>query len=631
MATSSAVVAGEEQSARFHHLLRPIRDLADSWNIDLASDLATYVDELSAIQISLDGGSTTVNFAEAALLIQGSACVYSKKVEYLYSLVYQTLNRVSEKERAPLQTATVDARGVDLDAPTPRLHEVDFLTLDFLQEGANLLLSEEDALGLDNEAITSKTPMHVLASGELGAGSGALHMRGASMHASGVLMLDNWEGADPASARMLDTMLVGMASASGARPTCTAGAPALGAPVGVGPSPAIAGQLALTFDAAVGADSADAEREDEYDDDDGGDFGGAPDFADDMDDGREAREGGVPVAGGGRDGAPPAAVGAFTVAIADGQPVLTAPAACAPLGGGTAPLGPWTPLDPNDASGAADPRPFRKGRTWKLPPKSAGALEPLRAGAKRDTHGRPVHVAAGGSVCGAPAEPCAPAGSSAPDSPDGGDACALRSRVALLAADLLAPSGLAAGAWSIKGQPGLHAHFGPKMEAESRRRAAVRKAARDALATHAHVPPAAEAEADADLDVDADADLAADGAFLALADGAHDAHGEGDDADAELDGLDGGAAFGDDDDDDDSGGGAVDFAPSAREDPVTDVRARADAPLCPAHARAHGARVRATGGPALRAAPTRPLLPLLRTRRRHRPRVQGRSARASAI
>jgi len=28
-----------------------------------------------------------MNFAEAALLIQGSACVYGRKVEYLYSLV----------------------------------------------------------------------------------------------------------------------------------------------------------------------------------------------------------------------------------------------------------------------------------------------------------------------------------------------------------------------------------------------------------------------------------------------------------------------------------------------------------------------------------------------------------------
>lgn len=30
--------------------------------------------------ITFDGGKTRLNFSEAALLIQGSACIYSKKV-----------------------------------------------------------------------------------------------------------------------------------------------------------------------------------------------------------------------------------------------------------------------------------------------------------------------------------------------------------------------------------------------------------------------------------------------------------------------------------------------------------------------------------------------------------------------
>ena len=54
--------------------------------------------QIEEIRISFDGGSTTMNFAEAALLIQGSACIYSKKVEYLYALVYQTLDLISNKK-----------------------------------------------------------------------------------------------------------------------------------------------------------------------------------------------------------------------------------------------------------------------------------------------------------------------------------------------------------------------------------------------------------------------------------------------------------------------------------------------------------------------------------------------------
>jgi len=40
-----------------------------------------------------------MNFTEAALLIQGSACIYSKKVEYLYSLVIQVLGLLGSNKR----------------------------------------------------------------------------------------------------------------------------------------------------------------------------------------------------------------------------------------------------------------------------------------------------------------------------------------------------------------------------------------------------------------------------------------------------------------------------------------------------------------------------------------------------
>lgn len=36
--------------------------------------------QLDQICISFDNGKTTMNFTEAALLIQGSACIYSRKV-----------------------------------------------------------------------------------------------------------------------------------------------------------------------------------------------------------------------------------------------------------------------------------------------------------------------------------------------------------------------------------------------------------------------------------------------------------------------------------------------------------------------------------------------------------------------
>lgn len=81
------------------------RDLASNWNIDVAKELEDYLEELEAITISFDGGTTNLNFAEAALLIQGSACVYSRKVEYLYTLIYQTLDHLAKKTRKPMVRA----------------------------------------------------------------------------------------------------------------------------------------------------------------------------------------------------------------------------------------------------------------------------------------------------------------------------------------------------------------------------------------------------------------------------------------------------------------------------------------------------------------------------------------------
>ena len=69
----------------------------------LSNNCAVYsllfaVVQIDGLSITFDAGLTTTNFSEAALLIQGSACIYSKKVEYLYTLVYQVLNLVTSKQ-----------------------------------------------------------------------------------------------------------------------------------------------------------------------------------------------------------------------------------------------------------------------------------------------------------------------------------------------------------------------------------------------------------------------------------------------------------------------------------------------------------------------------------------------------
>ncbi|XP_077770065.1 condensin-2 complex subunit H2 isoform X6 [Canis aureus] len=125
----------EDVEARFAHLLQPIRDLTKNWEVDVAAQLGEYLEELDQICISFDEGKTTMNFMEAALLIQGSACVYSKKVEYLYSLVYQALDFISGKKRAK-QLSSVREHGADGDTSSmaPQEGEDQFLSLDDLPD-----------------------------------------------------------------------------------------------------------------------------------------------------------------------------------------------------------------------------------------------------------------------------------------------------------------------------------------------------------------------------------------------------------------------------------------------------------------------------------------------------------------
>lgn len=155
MATTAVVSAGADP--RYAHLLEPLRDLAENWKIDIATELTDYLGELDRMVVSLDGGVTSLNFAEAALLIQGSACIYSKKVEHLHSLVFQTLNCILSSPRK--QTAgSEEAEVEDVDVELRRDAQEDFLVLDdTLEEATNVFLNDDQSDVVGN-AMLSKTP-----------------------------------------------------------------------------------------------------------------------------------------------------------------------------------------------------------------------------------------------------------------------------------------------------------------------------------------------------------------------------------------------------------------------------------------------------------------------------------------
>ncbi|XP_070803461.1 condensin-2 complex subunit H2 [Pituophis catenifer annectens] len=150
----------EDAESRFLHFLQPIRDLTKNWEVDVATQLGEYLEELDQICISFDGGKTTMNFIEAALLIQGSACIYSKKVEYLYSLVYQALDFISSKKREK-QPTSVGADGADGDvsAGPGAEEEEEFLSLDDIQQASRANMDLRDDQQHNTVPIVPLTPM----------------------------------------------------------------------------------------------------------------------------------------------------------------------------------------------------------------------------------------------------------------------------------------------------------------------------------------------------------------------------------------------------------------------------------------------------------------------------------------
>ena len=304
-------MASTSSDQRFAHLLEPIRDLAQNWSIDVAAELEEYLSELEAITISFEDGQQ-LNFAEAALVIQGSACIYSKKVEHLYDLVYRTLNQVVEKKRVAKEAASIDAEGVDADAPVEE--EEPFLTLDdTLVEVDNITLPPNRGAPDPTAHTLTRTPLDLLPAEKSDAGVDS-KMNACKMAHGALLLPHSQLHAEP---RLLADFL---------------GTP-LGADAAAAPS--------LGFDAPYAAN----------DDDDGdhamADDGGGWDEADWCRGERRRRD-----AGGAAD------VDATQAASARHLPAAARAAAAA-----AAAWDPWAPLDPHDPSGATA-RPFRRKKTY---------------------------------------------------------------------------------------------------------------------------------------------------------------------------------------------------------------------------------------------------------------------------
>ena len=150
-----------DNEARFKSLIQPIRDLSLNWDIDIAEELGDYLEELDNLHVTLDNGKSNLNFAEAALLIQGSAAVYSKKVEYLHQLVLHALELITSQKTSKAAINNALAKGKA--AATASYLEDErilfgtdsqlLLLDDILEEGNNITLANNNNINTKDAKI----------------------------------------------------------------------------------------------------------------------------------------------------------------------------------------------------------------------------------------------------------------------------------------------------------------------------------------------------------------------------------------------------------------------------------------------------------------------------------------------
>ncbi|KAG9393173.1 Non-SMC condensin II complex subunit H2-like [Carpediemonas membranifera] len=89
-------------------LLLNLKHIKD-WNIDLSTELESYLLSLDE-PVEASDDNETIDFIEAAMIIQGSSIVYSKKVELLHELAFHALRHLSLNEEAEVGEERTSSR-----------------------------------------------------------------------------------------------------------------------------------------------------------------------------------------------------------------------------------------------------------------------------------------------------------------------------------------------------------------------------------------------------------------------------------------------------------------------------------------------------------------------------------------
>ena len=141
------VTKQKKATEKFMALLKPIKDAALAFDVDVDEALEDYV-EACVRYVEKDAGAM-INFAEAGLLLQGSAVVYGRKVDGVHSLVYRVLEllRTGQKEKEKAEKKATEEGNQeeesDEEEPLDPLPENALQPLKPCRAGKNIDLDED--------------------------------------------------------------------------------------------------------------------------------------------------------------------------------------------------------------------------------------------------------------------------------------------------------------------------------------------------------------------------------------------------------------------------------------------------------------------------------------------------------
>lgn len=158
------------QENRFEALLNPVRDLAACWSVNVAEKLSDYVESVG-LSIAVPGENKdlsgqfpdSVDFAEAALVVEGATWLYARKVKHLYRLVLDAVTSLIPEEEVSKEQENRIAENVsDLDDLTQDCNAMpssdgdgSLVTTTKKKNLADAIRDDDKELGVDGNSATA--------------------------------------------------------------------------------------------------------------------------------------------------------------------------------------------------------------------------------------------------------------------------------------------------------------------------------------------------------------------------------------------------------------------------------------------------------------------------------------------